>query len=312
MDLQALAELLAANPGLRAKRDLRAVAAALGGDGDDAAVIEAAGPGVVAAAEAIAPGLIAADPRAAGVAGVMTVVSDLAATGAHPVAILDVLVAGEADLVERVLAGLRLAADLVGVPVVGGHTTLSGEGSPALATFGIGRATHPLRAAAARPGDAVCLAVCLEGELIETGGVPIFTHLRGPRRERLAEDLALLVSAAEAGEAWAARDVSMPGIVGSLLQLAESAGGLGAVLDLDAVPRPEHVGPEAWLRAFPSFAFLLVGDPPALERRFAPAGLALARVATLDATGRLEIASGGRSALVWDLSSDPLTGLHPE
>ena len=66
------------------------------------------------------------------------------------------------------------------------------------------------------------------------GGRSFFSHLRGPRRRaRAARTSTLLAEAAEAGEAWAARDVSMPGVAGSLLQLCESAGGLGCALDLD-------------------------------------------------------------------------------
>ena len=39
------------------------------------------------------------------------------------------------------------------------------------------------------------------------------------------------------------------------------------------------------------------------------AGLAAARVGTLDATGRLRLAGGGREELFWDLAVEPLTGL---
>jgi hypothetical protein len=309
VDLHALAGLIARSPGLLAKRDLRAIAGAIGGDGDDAALVAAAGEGVVAAAEAIAPAMVAAAPRPAGVAGVMTVVNDLAATGARPAGILDTIVAPDAALVGEILAGLSSAADLVGVPVLGGHTTVDPGAAPALATFGIGVAERPLAAAAARPGDTICLAACLEGELVEAGGVAMFSHLRGPRRARAREDLALLADAAAAGEAWAARDVSMPGLVGSLVQMAEAAGGLGARVALDAVPVPSGVPLERWLLAFPSYGFLLAGDPEALSARFGGAGLALAPVATLDASGRIELVRGEEAALVWDLGSEPLTGL---
>ena len=122
---------------------------------------------------------------------------------------------------------------------------------------------------------------------------PFFSHLRGPRRERAAADLALPAEAAEAGEAWAARDVSMPGVAGSLLQFCESAGGLGCALDLDALPVPDGVALEDWFLAFPSYGFLLVGDPHALAARAGAAGLTCARVGTLDDCGRLRLRAGG-------------------
>jgi uncharacterized protein len=285
------------------------VAAALGGDGDDAALVPDAVGHLAVAAEAIWPPFLAASPRPAGVAGVVTVLNDLAAAGARPLAVLDVLVAGEERVVAEALAGLRASAELYRVPVVGGHTTLEESAGPVLATFALGRAAAPLRAAAARPGDAVCLATCLEGEAMATGGGRFFSHLRGPRRDRAAADLALVPEAAEAGEAWAARDVSMPGVAGSLLQLLESAGGLGCALELDALPVPPGLDLAQWLVTFPSYGFLLVGDPASLGARFAAVGLTCAPVGTLDGSGVLRLAARGAQAVVWDLGMEPLTGM---
>ena len=313
MNLSLLATTVRDHPGLRGKRELAAVAAALGGDGDDAAVI--ADPGgeghLVMAAEAIWPPFVAARPRAAGVAGVVTVVNDLAATGARPLALLDCLVSGDRATADEVLAGLRAGADLYGVPVVGGHATVDPAAVPGLSTFGVGRARAPLAARNARAGDGVHLAACLEGEMLQGAEGRFFSHLRGPRRARAAADLALLAEAAEAGEAWAARDVSMPGVAGSLLQLCESAGGLGCALEVGALPVPPGVDLGEWILAFPSYGFLLVGDTDALGRRFGAAGLTLARIGTLDASGALRLRADGREEPVWDLAVEDLTGLRP-
>jgi len=311
MNLSALASSVRDHPGLRGKRDLQAVAAALGGDGDDAAVIADGDGHLVMAAEAIWPPFVAAQPRAAGVAGVVTVLNDLAATGARPIALLDCLVAGSHEVAGEILAGLRVGADLYGVPVVGGHATIEDAVSPGLSTFGVGRARSPLAARNARAGDAVMLAVCLEGEMVQGAEGSFFSHLRGPRRGRARADLALLAEAAESGEAWAARDVSMPGVAGSLLQLCESAGGLGCALDLDALPVPAATTLDEWLLAFPSYGFLLVGDPADLAVRFGAAGLTLARLGTLDGGGVLRLRAGGREEPVWDLTREDLTGLRP-
>lgn len=302
---------MARHPGLRGKRDLAAVARTLGGDGDDAAVLPDGDGYLVMAAEAIWPPFVAAQPRAAGVAGVVTALNDVAATGGRPIALLDCLVAGDATLAEDLLTGLRAGADLYGVPVVGGHATIDAGTPPALSTFAVGRTRAPLRAANARAGDAVSLVACLEGEMLPGAEGAFFSHLRGPRRARARDDLDLLATVAEAGEAWAARDVSMPGVAGSLLQLCESAGGLGCALDLDALPVPPGVALEEWLIAFPSYAFLMVGDPGALAARARAAGLACARVGTLDGGGRLRLRAGGAEELVWDLAAEPLTGLSP-
>ena len=312
MNLPALARVVREHPGLRGKRALAAVAAALGGDGDDAALVPDGDGHLALAAEAIWPPFVAAQPRAAGVAGVVTVLNDLAATGARPLALLDCLVAGSRRVADEVLAGLRIGAGLYGVPVLGGHATVDEGAAPGLSTFAVGRARAPLSAGNARPGDAVTLLACLEGEMMVGAGSSIFSHLRGPRRERARDDLALPADAAEAGEAWAARDVSMPGVAGSLLQLCESAGGLGCALDLDALPVPPGMAMERWLVTFPSYAFLLVGDAGAIAARAGSAGLAAARVGTLDDSGRLRLAAADQEELIWDLAVEPLTGMRAQ
>ncbi len=68
---------------------------------------------------------------------------------------------------------------------------------------------------------------------------------------------------------------------------------------------------EEWLVTFPSYGFLMVGDPDALAARFGAAGLTCARVGTLDDSGRLRLRARGAEELVWDLGAEPLTGLRP-
>ena len=311
-NLNDLAQRVREHPGLIAKRDLEHVAATVGGDGDDAALITMVdGYQGVLAAEAIRPELVASDPRVAGIAGVVTVLNDIAATGGRPVALLDTVV-GPAPIVRGVLDGLKFAADLYRVPVVGGHTTVR-DGDPGLSTFAVGQSDRPLRAANARPGDAVCLAVSLEGEMVQgPDGALFFSHLRSARRARAADDLALLADVAEAGEAWAARDVSMPGIVGSLLQFLESAGGLGCALDVEAIPTPPGISLEDWIACFPSYAFLLCGDPVRLSARFDAAGLMCRQVGVFDDSGVLRLREATDEVAVWDLTTTPLAALRPE
>ena len=252
--------------------------AAFGGDGDDAALVPDGDGHLALAAEAIHPPFVAAQPRAAGVAGVVTVLNDLAATGARPLALLGCLVAGSRRAAEQILEGLRVGAGLYGVPVLGGHATVEEGAAPNLSTFAVGRARAPLSARNACPGDAVTLLACLEGEMMVGAGSSFFSHLQGPRRERAAADLALLADAAEAGDAWAAQDVHA-GVAGSLLQLCERRRRPRPALDVGALPVPAGLPLERWLVTF------LLRLPPrrrpeALERRFVPQGLALARLRT--------------------------------
>jgi selenophosphate synthetase-related protein len=307
-DIDELAAVIREAPGLRAKRELALVASALPAvDGDDAAVVRHGDGLVVLAGEAILPALVERDPFSAGAAAIVTNVADVRAMGGRPLAIVDTLVSPDRRHAEAVLAGLAWAAGLLGVAVVGGHLTLGG--APALSAFCTGVASVPLHAAGARPGDALVAAFALDGEY--RGEAPYFSALRVRAPEQLRRDGEALVEVAERGACRAARDVSMPGVGGSLLQLLELAG-CGATLEVERLPRPQGVPLERWLVTFPSFGFVLATSPrhaDATCQLFRTRGLAADTVGQVDDTRVLRITAGREAATVWDLAREPLTGL---
>ena len=304
------------HPGRRSKRFIRVVAEVLGGTdwlhgpGDDAAVVDETSEGaVVAAGEAIWPPFLAADPHGAGIAAVVANVNDVAAMGGRALAIVDTLV-GPEDLVRAALGGMRWAAERYGVPVVGGHLTVSTE-PPALSAFVVGRARRILSSADARPGQALLHGTALEGT--PHPRFPLFSSLQ-EREDWLASDLEALPTLAERELAAAAKDVSMAGLLGSLAMLLEPTR-CGVVVDLDRVPVPPQVDLTTWVGMFPSFGFLVCVPPGSVEPAtevFAERGLACAPIGTLDDSGRLAVRRQGLEADLLDLRSDAVTGLGVE
>jgi uncharacterized protein len=308
-DLEALVAAVRSAPGLLGKRDINVIER-LGGhiDGDDAALVPHRGEFLVVCGEAISPPFLRADPFGAGSAAVVTNVSDVRAMGGRPLALVDMLVSPDHGHAERVLDGVAWAAELLGVPVVGGHVTIGEE--PALSASCTGVAAKPLRAANARPGDVLLAAFALDGRYMSDTR-PFFTALHDRTPEQLRDDGEALVEVAENGLCHAARDVSMPGIAGSLLQMIEGAG-CGAALDVDRLPRPPDTDLERWLLTFPSFGFLLAARPEHVDAAvaaFTTRGLACAPCGVFDDTRVLRLAAGGAEAPVWDLARTPLTGL---
>jgi uncharacterized protein len=308
-DLKALVEAVRAAPGLLGKRDVQIVER-FGIDGDDAALVEHGGEYLVLCGEAISPPFLAADPYGAGTAAVVTNVSDVRAMGGRPLALVDMLVSPDRRHADSVLAGIAWASERLGVPVVGGHVTIGHEASLSASCTGVAR--RPLRSGAARPGDTLLAAFAIDGRYMSPTR-PFFTALHDRAPEQLRDDGEALVEVAEAGICHAARDVSMPGIAGSLLQMLEGAG-CGAVLDLDRLPRPDGAPLERWMVTFPSFGFLLAARPEqadAAARAFTRRGLACATCGEFDRTRVLRLRMRGAEAAVWDLARTPLTGLGP-
>jgi uncharacterized protein len=308
-DLEALVEAVRSAPGLLGKRDMRLVER-FGVDGDDAALVPRHGEYLVVCGEAISPPFLEADPYGAGTAAVVTNVSDVRAMGGRPLALVDMLVSPDSEHAETVLDGIAWASDLLGVPVVGGHLTIGHP--PALSASCTGVATRPLRGSNARPGDTLLAAFALDGRYMSDTR-PFFSALHDRPARKLRDDGEALVEVAEKGLCHAARDVSMPGIAGSLLQMIEGAG-CGATLDLDRLPRPPHGDLERWLLTFPSFGFLLAARPEHVEAAtevFLRRGLACAPCGAFDDTRVLRLAAGGAETPAWDLGRSPLTGLRP-
>jgi AIR synthase-related protein len=218
--------------------------------GDDGAPVP--GSDLVAACDAIVPSMVERDPEWAGWCSVLVNVNDLAAMGAEPIGLLDALGARDAAFAARVLGGLRKAAAAYGVPVLGGHTQF---GVPAaLSVTALGRAERPVPGGGGRAGQEIRLTADLGG-----GWRPGYAGRQWDSTSgRRTEELRAMIASVGQAQPSAAKDVSMAGVVGTLGMLAE-ASGCAAVLDVDAVPRPDGASMGDWLTCFPGFAMLTAG-----------------------------------------------------
>ncbi len=317
--LDELATLVLHHPGLRAKAGLGLVTDVLGptdwitGPGDDAAAIRQPATShetfLLAAGEAIFPPFVREDPFEAGVGAVVANVNDIAAMGGRPAGIVDTIVAPE-PVALLILEGLRSAAELYGVPVVGGHLSIREDDDPSLSAFAFGHARRLLSATSVADGQTLLLACCLDGKMRDD--FPFFSSL-DERADRLGGDIGLLAGLAEGGNCLAAKDVSMAGLLGSLAMLLEPSG-CGATVDLDSLPRPPGVPMAKWLQAFPLLSFLMcapASEVPACRDAFRERGLACEAVGRIDGTGRLRVMAGTRGVQVLDLVRDRVTGLRP-
>jgi uncharacterized protein len=317
--LRGLTEELRTRAELGMKRDIQVAAKAFGRvtysdwfpgapivNGDDTAALRSGDEYTLFAAEGMRSDLVAADPWFCGFCSVLVNSNDIAAMGGRPWAVVDVLFLGN-DGADRVLEGIVAASELLGVPVVGGHTTRV-PGPTALAVAVLGRARRLIRGDGAKPGQTLIAAIDLRGAFRGSGGN--FNAVTTAPAGRVRAALRLLPELAEAGLVRAGKDISMAGTCGTLLMLLESSGA-GAVLDLERLPAPVDVEPLRWLTAFPSYGFLLAVEPAAVNEvlaRFDSVGVSAAAVGEITDTTRLELCSAGEQALYWDLAEGPLTG----
>ncbi|HEY1927871.1 MAG TPA: sll0787 family AIR synthase-like protein [Caulobacteraceae bacterium] len=313
----ALVAELRAGLGLAHKRDIALVTGALGlgADGaipvgDDCAAIPDGDSWLLLAGEGFMAGFVERDPWFAGYCGMMVNLSDVAAMGGRPTAVIDILWSNAAEQAQKILAGLKAGSEVYGVPLVGGHCNLR---SPS-AQFGaavLGRARRLITSFDASPGDDLIFAVDLRGRYREPDSY--WDASTVAPAEQLRSDLEILPLLAEAGLVRAGKDVSMAGFVGTALMLLE-ASGVGAVLQAHAIPRPDGAPLPRWLQSFPSFGFVLSVAPQdsgAVVRRFHDRGIAADVCGRVTREPQLRLRLQRDEAVFWDLAAERLTGCGP-
>ena len=313
----ALVESLRHSRGLAAKADIGTVAARLGLQasavpvGDDCAALPDGDGHLLFAIEGFLEAFVARDPWFAGWCGVMVNLSDIAAMGGRPLAVVDALWARDAEHGAAILDGMKAAADAYGVPIVGGHSNLKAGGEH-LAVAVLGRADHgPLTSFDARPGDVLVAAIDHRGAYREP--FDNWQAALSAPPERLRGDLALLPEIARRGLAHAAKDISQAGLVGTAIMLAECSR-VGLAIDLAALPVPAGVPLQRWLASFPSFGFLLSVPPahvPELLALFEARALTAAAIGAVTSGATVEVRHGLHRAVVRDLAASRLMGLAP-
>jgi AIR synthase-related protein len=260
--------------------------------GDDCAAIPDGDGYLLFAAEGMLASFVEDDPWFAGYCAVMVNVSDVAAMGGRPVAVVDVLWTADLARTEPIWEGMTAAARAYGVPVVGGHTTVTGAGQTFLAAAVLGKARKLITSFDALPGDDLLMAVDLRGSYRR--GKPFWNASVDAPAHQLRDDLELLPALAETGLCRAGKDISNGGTAGTLAMLLEGSG-VGGELWLDQVPRPAGVDLIRWLGSFPSFGYLLSVTPAntsGVQALFNSRGIACAPVGRITPGQSLVLSCG--------------------
>ncbi|HEY0234290.1 MAG TPA: AIR synthase-related protein, partial [Afipia sp.] len=90
--------------------------------------------------------------------------------------------------------------------------------------------------------------------------------------------------------------------------------GVGAAIDIRAIPKPDGISDERWLFTFPSFGFLLSVSPDKVVdviQRFRQRGIAANDIGAITAERRVSITDGLMSETICDLSVTSLLGCGP-
>jgi hypothetical protein len=276
-------------------------------NGDDTAVIPTENGYLLFAAEGIAPFLLEKSPRLAGRSAVLANVNDVYAMGGRPTALVDVIYSSDNETTDQILLGMKESAARFSIPIVGGHT-IKTENQVALSMTILGEAKNLITSFDARPGDKLLLAYNPEGRWLDDFG--FWNSLSERSDNDIVSDLEILPQAAERGLVDSGKDVSMAGIIGTSLMLAETSM-VGIQIEIDNIPVPKGVEIEKWLTAYFSYGFLLSVRPESVREvstMFQNRSLTAVTIGEFCNGSEICLTLGSENEIFWDWDKRAYTG----
>jgi selenophosphate synthetase-related protein len=114
--------------------------------------------------------------------------------------------------------------------------------------------------------------------------------------------------------ATAGKDISNPGIIGTLGMLCETSK-VGATVDLETIPKPDNVDFEQWLKVHPGTGYVFTAKTEKSEeciKVFEEAGLTAAVIGKIEAGSKLDIYDKSGKVTVFEFSKESITGIGSE
>lgn len=319
-ELQAIRDALCSSSELSAKADIQTTANLINiksdsGSpyslpGDDCAAFPSGDGYQLLAIEGMIPHFVEHDPWHAGWSAVMANVSDIAAMGGRPTAVVNAYWHHNQSQAAEIIKGIKNACDVFGIELAGGHTSISGSHQAGLAVAILGHATQLLSCHHLQAGQCLYMVADLKGQW--HGSNNYWNVLKGKKRDQIRSMWNLIPQLAESGLISAAKDISNGGLLGTLLMMLE-LNQLGAIIDLNEIPRPEGIADiSRWLKAFQSYGFLLAGPPECVlevEEYFDAFDIICAPIGRITEQPLVMFDYDDARMEFWDLQQRPVTGL---
>ena len=286
--------------------------------GEDAAVIEHNGEALLLAADGIWSRLMEADPYWAGYCSVLVNIHDIAAMGGHPIAMVDIFSIAKTTVQEQVVKGMHDASAQFGVPIVGGHLHPDAPYSVIdVSILGSARMDSVIYSHTAQVGDSVVAAIDITGRVHPSCALNWDSVTMKTAAEVRAQ-ISLMEQIGRKHLVTAGKDISNPGIIGTLGMLLEVSG-KGAEIDLGLIPKPNlsenNLTFEQWVRMYPGMGFILTANKRhvgELIRLFASVGMTAHEIGSVNASRELRIRYEGKDTQVFDFIKNGIMHLSNE
>jgi len=297
-DIVALSSLIAGNSG-------RVIAA----KGEDGAVLSMGGSKLVFAADGIMEDLVDRYPKWAGYCSVLVNVNDMLAMCAEPIAAVNVISAKDRKTLAKIVSGMNEACAKFDVQMVGGHLHPdASHNEVSVSMIGEAGSEGPLLSTTAKPGENIIVICDCKGGF--TPGLPYSWDCTSDKsKKEMKAVMAKLLASLQ--NLSSGKDISNPGILGTLAMLLESSG-TGADIDIAKIPIPKGVDLLQWLKAYQGLGFIGTikeSKIKVISAELKGSGMSFAVIGKVTKSKKLIIRLGGSERLLFDLASEKITGL---
>ena len=278
--------------------------------GEDCAVLKYRKSEVLLlACDSIIESLINRDPYWAGYCSVLVNVNDIAAMGGKPIAMVNAISGNNKKIMSQIMRGMSAAIKKFDVPMVGGHTHPDAKSNNiSVSILGVVKLNDVLYSHTAKIGDSIVIAYDLEGKF-----TPNITYSWDTTSFKssfeVRQKIETMQIIAKKHFVTAAKDISMPGTLGTLGMLLESSR-KGAEVDINSIPVPNKIPLIRWLCAYQGCGFVLTcskKDTNKLIVILEHAGLTAACVGIITNNNKLIIKQGHKRSILFDFKKEIIT-----
>ncbi len=309
--MESLAQVISAAKnykGLKRKLEIGEIIQILGeSDYDDAGVLDMGDLKIVVSADGITEDLVKSDPWFAGYYSVLVNVNDVVVKGAKPMGYVDVI-SGSPETRRKMAEGIKTGLEKYGLKLLKGHTHPDSS-YEAIDAAVVGIAKRVAKGTDARPGDKLIMAIDLEGSFGTKGWVRCFDSTLHRTRDDLQLMVSTIVAAIDNGYISSSRDISAPGILGSLAMLCE-ASGVGATVDLETIPKPPMISLSDWLISYPAMGFIFASKDVAILETLRGVGFSAEVVGNFTESKQITVSMGNEKGVFMDLALESVFGLR--
>lgn len=279
--------------------------------GDDAAAVDIGNNQLMLlATDGIWGALMNINPWWAGYCSVLVNVNDIAAMGGLPMGMTNVLSSSNPEITAEIMDGIKEGVKKFGVPMVGGHTHPDTPYDALdVAISGIVDKDSVIPSCGAKTDDNVIVAIDLDGSVYP--GTEINWDTTSDKSPKYVQNqIKIMNTIGNKHLVNSAKDISNPGIVGTLGMLLE-ASNMGASIDLDLIPKADGVDWISWFKMYQGSAFVLTAPDETTDEAMSllnNANITASCVGKVTDNHKLSMSYKNDTKTVFDFNSEIIMG----